>query len=36
MDYEGEFENKDTVKGNYKSNKGDEFDEQGQFELKIT
>ena len=36
VDYEGIFETSNEVKGTYKSNKTDEFDAAGIFELKIT
>lgn len=34
--YDGVFESANLVKGTYKSNKADEFDADGTFELKIT
>ena len=34
--YDGVFESANLVKGTYKSNKADEFDADGAFELKIT
>lgn len=36
MDYEGEFDGPNVCKGHYKSNKHDEFDAAGTFELKIS